>query len=687
MDRCHVEQNDHPVINRILGLIALELGLVAMGLVVIASQPITMWGSSPLLFVGYALAMVGFGFLPRVYVEHRRHGSWISPSDGAILIGLFFLGPLGFIAAAMAELVVTLRSRQSGLKTLFNLVSGLGGFTAAATVFAVLGRTDPLDPVAWLCGLAAMAAVSLWDLLSNSLVVSIAEDEPLGRLLRDNGPPIVVSLVLSAMFGLAALILFSHSPLLVLLLAPVLGILLLSSRGVSHQRAERVRFQRLYEASSRLARLVGLRDTVGKIAAEARILATGSAGICIVVHDDGSHEGVVVTDDGDEDVSVLAASQLVGLTAGAMQGAVGTGSLDAASTRECLPASASMVWARKQVEPETEVMLAVFRDLPPDEQDDYRADVLAAFASQAATVIANVELHEDVQRALGRQVELNRQKGEFVASVSHELRTPLASMLSSVQTVQRLGERMSPEERERILELGRSQGSRLHALIEDLLLVAAADHKRVSCVQEALEVPNVFTALVEELASTVDGRLTTDIGTGAERLVSDEDKLRRILINLIGNASKYAPDGPIELEARRDGSKVVFSVTDHGPGIPEADRERIFDRFVQLDQSISRREGGTGLGLHLSRQLAELLGGSLSVTAAPGGGARFELRLAAMTDAEATDTDADGRRDERRVNGHARSPLVRPVDLEPVNRREPQDAATSHRLTTVGLEG
>jgi len=673
--------------SRILGLIALELGLVATGLIVIANQPVAMWGSGPVLFVGYVLAMVGFGFLPRVYVEHRRHGTWISPSDAAILIGLFFLGPLGFIAAAMAEPVVTLRSRQSGLKALFNLVSGLGGFTAAATVFAVLGRTDPLDPLAWLSGLAAMAAVSLWDLLSNSLVVSIAEDEPLWRLFRDNGPPLVVSLVLSSMLGLTALILFNLSPLLIVLLAPLLGILLLSSRGVSHQRTERVRFQRLYEASSRLARLVGLRDTVGKIAAEARILATGSAGICIVVHDDGSHEGVVVTDDGDEDVSVLAASQLVGLTAGAMQGAVGTGSLDAASTRECLPASASMVWARKQVEPETEVMLAVFRDLPPDEQDDYRADVLAAFASQAATVIANVELHEDVQRALGRQVELNRQKGEFVASVSHELRTPLASMLSSVQTVQRLGERMSPEERERILELGRSQGSRLHALIEDLLLVAAADHKRVSCVQEALEVPNVFTALVEELASTVDGRLTTDIGTGAERLVSDEDKLRRILINLIGNASKYAPDGPIELEARRDGSKVVFSVTDHGPGIPEADRERIFDRFVQLDQSISRREGGTGLGLHLSRQLAELLGGSLSVTAAPGGGARFELRLAAMTDAEATDTDADGRRDERRVNGHARSPLVRPVDLEPVNRREPQDAATSHRLTTVGLEG
>ena len=675
------------VASRILGLVTLELGLVAMGLIVIANQPIALWGSNPVLFVGYALAMVGFGFLPRVYVEHRRHGAWISPSDAAILIGLFFLGPLGFIAAAMAELAVTLRSRQSTLKTLFNFISGLGGFTVAATVFAVLGRTDPLDPLAWLCGLAAMAACSLWDVLSTSSVMAIVEDEPLSRSLRDNGPPLVVSLALSSMLGLAALLLFSQSPLLVLLLAPVLGILLASSRGVSHQRAERVRFQRLYEASSRLARLVGLRDTLTKVAVEARTLATGSAAVCLVVHADGSRDGVVVEDDGVEDISMLAVSELIALTAGAAQGVAGAGPFESIISRQHLPAFASMVWVRRQVEAETEIVLAVFRELPPDEQDDYRADVLAAFASQAATVIANVELHEDVQRALGRQVELNRQKGEFVASVSHELRTPLASMLSSVQTVQRLGERMSPEERERILELGRSQGSRLHALIEDLLLVAAADHKRVSCVQEALEVPNVFTALVEELASTVDGRLTTDIGTGAERLVSDEDKLRRILINLIGNASKYAPDGPIELEARRDGSKVVFSVTDHGPGIPEADRERIFDRFVQLDQSISRREGGTGLGLHLSRQLAELLGGSLSVTAAPGGGARFELRLAAMTDAEATDTDADGRRDERRVNGHARSPLVRPVDLEPVNRREPQDAATSHRLTTVGLEG
>ena len=115
--------------------------------------------------------------------------------------------------------------------------------------------------------------------------------------------------------------------------------------------------------------------------------------------------------------------------------------------------------------------------------------------------------------------------------------------------------------------------------------------------------------------------MTNEAGT----VVSDASKLERILLNLVENAAKYAPDERIELHAARVGAEVGLSVVDHGPGIPEADRERVFERFIQLDQSSTRRQGGTGLGLHLCRQLADLVDGRTTLDETPGGGCTFTL--------------------------------------------------------------
>jgi two-component system OmpR family sensor kinase len=109
----------------------------------------------------------------------------------------------------------------------------------------------------------------------------------------------------------------------------------------------------------------------------------------------------------------------------------------------------------------------------------------------------------------------------------------------------------------------------------------------------------------------------------------DPDHLRRVFINLVDNARKYAPESPVELVARQVRSSVDIDVIDHGEGIPHDMRELIFDAFTQMERSETRTKGGTGLGLSIVRGLVEAMGGQVSVNDTPGGGATFTVSLPA----------------------------------------------------------
>ena len=141
-----------------------------------------------------------------------------------------------------------------------------------------------------------------------------------------------------------------------------------------------------------------------------------------------------------------------------------------------------------------------------------------------------------------------------------------------------------------------------------------------------MDIAELFASIDADTTMVTSGRLVTHFEDRVE-LVTDRSKVARILLNLVENAGKYAPSGSIELLATSAGREVCFRVVDHGPGIPAAERQRAFERFVQLDQSSTRRRGGTGLGLHLCRQLAELVEGRLTLSGTPGGGCTFALSL------------------------------------------------------------
>ncbi|MEV0018845.1 ATP-binding protein [Streptomyces tendae] len=212
--------------------------------------------------------------------------------------------------------------------------------------------------------------------------------------------------------------------------------------------------------------------------------------------------------------------------------------------------------------------------------------------------------------ALESSVE--RQRG-FVADASHELRSPIASLRTQLEVAA-----AHPE----LLDLDGAVADtvRLQRLAADLLLLA-----RLDAGERPAEARIDLAALAREAA---EGRRGVSV-RGAEGPVSvagSRGQLGRVLANLLDNAQRHARSA-VEVTVRRDGDAVVAAVADDGDGVPAADRERIFERFVRLDAARSRDDGGAGLGLAIARDVAVRHGGTLTVHDAPAGGALFELRL------------------------------------------------------------
>jgi two-component system phosphate regulon sensor histidine kinase PhoR len=220
---------------------------------------------------------------------------------------------------------------------------------------------------------------------------------------------------------------------------------------------------------------------------------------------------------------------------------------------------------------------------------------------------------------------------DFVANVSHELRTPLTAIRGYVEALSD-GD-TSPDETQRFLEIITRHTRRMERLVQDLLRLA-----RLDAGQETLD---ITACDVRMLAQAVGGDLTPAfearhqsfaLAVAAEAVVvkADPVKLHDVLRNLIANASAYAPEHTtITVATRRVADRVLIDILDEGPGIPEEDRSRIFERFYRVDKSRARDPGGTGLGLAIVKHLVELHGGHVWAANRPSGGAQFTVELTA----------------------------------------------------------
>ena len=231
--------------------------------------------------------------------------------------------------------------------------------------------------------------------------------------------------------------------------------------------------------------------------------------------------------------------------------------------------------------------------------------------------------------------ELEHLKDDFVATVSHELRTPLTPIKGWAVTLLQVGEHLKPSQREEGMQAILRHAERLERLITNLLEVSKVERGLSDRREAVVDVEAVTRKAIGEF-KTENPHREVVFHVEGERLRTrgDEVWIEQILSNLLSNATKYSPAGlPIEVGVSETDGTIEVAVADRGPGIPEHEMERIFERFKRLGDHMTRSQGGTGLGLYIARQLARAVGGELVVDNATGQGATFRLRLTAINEA------------------------------------------------------
>jgi two-component system, sensor histidine kinase len=237
-------------------------------------------------------------------------------------------------------------------------------------------------------------------------------------------------------------------------------------------------------------------------------------------------------------------------------------------------------------------------------------------------------LAADLRAAQQRAESASQAKSAFLANMSHELRTPFQGLLGMLQLLDTAA--LSPTQRHQ-LKVARESGSHLLDILNDVLDSARLEAGTLRLLEEAVTPQSLATdvqALMTPPAAAKGLQLAMYVDPSLPaQLLLDGTRVRQVLFNLLSNAIKFTERGAVSVDFRAQGQTLVLAVSDSGIGMDEATMARLFQRFSQGDDSTSRRYGGTGLGLEISRSLARLMGGDIQVGSTPGQGSRFELRL------------------------------------------------------------
>ncbi|MGH1575484.1 NepR family anti-sigma factor [Methylobacterium sp. P31] len=303
---------------------------------------------------------------------------------------------------------------------------------------------------------------------------------------------------------------------------------------------------------------------------------------------------------------------------------------------------------------------------------------LREWVGTCVDVTERKEAEEAVERARQAAEAANRAKSQFIANMSHELRTPLSAVIGYSEM---LGEELEDIGQAALLpDLRKIEAAARHllSLINDVLDISKIEAGRMTASAETFSVADLLRDVCDSTGSLMEkkgNRFVVDAGEAGNpdlgSMHQDQTKIRQCLVNLIGNAAKFTERGTITLTIRRHREETAdwlsFAVQDTGIGMSEAQIGRLFERFVQADDSTTRQFGGTGLGLAITRAFCRTMGGDIAVASTPGEGSTFTIRLPATLvpeDTGPTDTETHP----SPVEPHEQHETVLLVDDDPAAR-------------------
>jgi signal transduction histidine kinase len=250
---------------------------------------------------------------------------------------------------------------------------------------------------------------------------------------------------------------------------------------------------------------------------------------------------------------------------------------------------------------------------------------------QQSNALANSVLQKEMASARAQELEkINQVKSQFLANVTHELRSPVNAIIGLAELLRMSADKGSIEQIKERLSFMISSATNLRTVITNILDLSKIEAGRMEVAQQEVDA----AALVAELAETTRiliGKKPVAVGVTAPdmamMITTDPIKLRQVLMNLVSNAAKFTETGRIEITLSIIGSSLVISISDTGIGIKEEDLHKLFTAFSQIEDAKTKTHEGTGLGLTISKNLVELIGGTISITSTYGEGTTFIVSL------------------------------------------------------------
>jgi GAF domain-containing protein len=280
----------------------------------------------------------------------------------------------------------------------------------------------------------------------------------------------------------------------------------------------------------------------------------------------------------------------------------------------------------------------VVRRKQPGEFSKSTVELLQTFAAQSVLAIQNARLFREIEDKSQQLAEASEHKSQFLASMSHELRTPLNAIIGLTEMMVTNAARFGTEKALEPLQRVNRAGTHLLGLINQVLDLSKIEAGKLELNPQTVQLAPLIEEVIgtaRQLAEQNQNRLLVEAQENLGALNADSMRLKQILLNLLSNACKFTKEGEVALRVRKvaDGRDwVELAVADTGIGLTAEQQAKLFQEFTQADSLTARRYGGTGLGLALSRKLARMMGGDVTVTSEPGKGSVFTVRLPAGAD-------------------------------------------------------